>query len=154
MVKVFEGTPKRLTSNNSTGECRHALFDGWMRDRPRPKLVRLDPDGAYVSNATLEEITGRNLDVQVPPPEAPWHLSGLGIVQQLVKRAASRCAMNDGRTITCAECLNTALHSSQSLPQVWRIHTVSVVRTRAWATRRRTTGGNVWVSPATWRNDM
>ena len=88
-VRVMEETLRRLTSNNSTRECRDALIDGWMRDRPRPKLVRLDPDGAYVSNAMLELITGLNLDVQVTPPEAPWHLSVLGTVHQLVKRSAS-----------------------------------------------------------------
>ena len=41
-----------------------------MRDRPIPKLVRLDPGGAYVSNAMFEVITGLNLDVQVTPQEA------------------------------------------------------------------------------------
>ena len=80
VVKVFEDTWQRLTSNNSTGECRDALIDGWMRDGPRPKLVRLDPDGAYVSNAMLEVITVLNLGVQVPPLEALWHLSVLRIV--------------------------------------------------------------------------
>ena len=77
-----------------------------MRDRPRPKLVRLDPDGAYVSNAMLELITGLNLDVQVTPPEAPWHLSVLGTVQQLVKRSASLHAGHEGRMSTCAERLH------------------------------------------------
>ena len=36
-----------------------------MPDRPRPTLVRLDPDGAYVSYDMLGVITGLNLDVQV-----------------------------------------------------------------------------------------
>ena len=38
--------------------------------RPRPKLVGLDPDGPYVSNAMLEVITSLNVDVDVTPPEA------------------------------------------------------------------------------------
>ena len=35
----------------------------------KTKLVRLDPDGAYVSSAMLEVVTGLNLDVQVTPPQ-------------------------------------------------------------------------------------
>ena len=105
-VRVMEETLPRLTSDNGTGESRDAMIDGRMRDRPRPKLVRRDPDGAYVSNAMLELITGLNLDVQVTPPEAPWHLSVLGTVHQLVKRSASLHAMDEGRTNTCAERLH------------------------------------------------
>ena len=105
-VRVMGETLQRLTSNSSTGECRDALIDGWMRDRPRPKLVRREPDGAYVSNAMLEPITGLNLDVQVSPLEPPWHLSVLGTVQQLVKRSASLHARHEGRTSTCAERLH------------------------------------------------
>ena len=63
--------------------CRDAWIDGRVRDRPRPKLVRLDPVGAHVSNAVLEVITGLNLDVQVTPPKTPCHLSVLRIVQHL-----------------------------------------------------------------------
>ena len=105
-VRVFEEKVPRLTSNNSTGECCDALIDGWMLDRPRPKVVRLDPDGAYVSNAMLEVITVLDLHVQATPPEAPWYLRVLGIVQVL-KRSTSPYAMGEGRTSTCTECLNT-----------------------------------------------
>ena len=104
----MEETLRRLTINNNTQECRDALIDGWMRDRPRPKLVRRDPDGTYVSNAMLELITGLNLDVQVTPPEAPWHMSVLGTVQKLMKRFASVHARDERRTSTCAERLHIA----------------------------------------------
>ena len=93
MVRVFEETQQSPTSNNSTGECWDALIDGWMPERRRPKLVRLDPVGAYVSHPMVQVIAGLNLDVQVTPREAPWHLCVLGIVQQLVKRSASLYAI-------------------------------------------------------------
>ena len=89
----------------STAQCRDALITRpCCSERPTPKLVRLDPHGASpLSDAMLELITGLNLDVQVTPPEAPWHLSVLGTVQQLVKRSASLHARDEGRTSTCAE---------------------------------------------------
>ena len=91
-----------------------------MRDRPIPKLVRLDPGGAYVSNAMFEVITGLNLDVQVTPLEALWHLSVLDIVQQLVHRSVSLDAMGEGRTSTRAECLSTACTAyNRSLERGW-----------------------------------
>ena len=108
MVRVHEKTPQRVTAINSTGECCDALIDGWTRDRPRPKNVRLDPDGAYVWNAMLDVITGLNLDVQVTPPEGLWHLSVGGIVQLLVQRSPSLYSMDEARVSARAVCLNTA----------------------------------------------
>ena len=35
MVRVFEGTLRRLTSNNGTGECGNALIDGWIERHAR-----------------------------------------------------------------------------------------------------------------------
>ena len=89
-VKVLEETPTKSFNNNSAPECRDALINDWLTHKPRPKVIRLDPDGAYVSNVMLEAISGLQIDVQVTPPEAPWHLSVLGIVSQLFQ-ASVRC---------------------------------------------------------------
>ena len=35
MVRVFEETVRRLTSNNRTGECGNALIDGWIERHAR-----------------------------------------------------------------------------------------------------------------------
>ena len=71
IVTVFEESTSKITSNNSSEDCRKSLVKDWMAHRSRPKLLRLDPDGAYVSNNMLETISGLHLDVAVTPPEAP-----------------------------------------------------------------------------------
>ena len=75
----------------------------------------------------LEVINGLKLDVQVIPPEAPWHLSVLGIVQQLVKRSAPVYAMDEKKDEYMHRVFEHGLHSSQSCTQAWKIRPVSVV---------------------------
>ena len=80
----------------------------WMENRGRPKVVRLDPDKANMTNRMLDLLQCLQQDVQVTPPEAPWHLSVLGVVSELLTRTDTLCALDDGRRSSCSECLTIA----------------------------------------------
>ena len=67
---IFEESPQREGRNNTTDGCDTALLGRWMQHWERPK-VRLDPDGAYMSNRRLDMLQALQLDVQVTPPETP-----------------------------------------------------------------------------------
>ena len=68
-----------------------------MQHRGRPRLLRMDPDGAYMSNDMLkmlqEEIA---IDTEVIPAEAPWRLSITGTISNLIKRTATLYALDQG----------------------------------------------------------
>ena len=60
-------------------------------------MLRMDPDGAYMSNDMLkmlqEEIA---IDTEVIPAEAPWRLSITGTISNLLKRTATLYALDQG----------------------------------------------------------
>ena len=90
VITVFEETPGRNDKNNTTAEAKRSLLQDWMQHRGRPRLLRMDPDGAYMSNDMLkmlqEEIA---IDTEVIPAEAPWRLSITGTISNLLKRTAN-----------------------------------------------------------------
>ena len=54
VITVFEETPVRSDKNNTTAEAKRSLLQDWMQHRGRPRLLRMDPDGAYMSNDMLK----------------------------------------------------------------------------------------------------
>ena len=62
MITVFEGTRERSTRNNQTSECKGSLLKDWFVHRGRPRLIRMGPDGCYISThfITILESTPRS----------------------------------------------------------------------------------------------
>ena len=56
MVTVFEETRERSTRNNQTKECQESMLKDWFVHRERPRLIRMDPDGCYMSNEMLDTL--------------------------------------------------------------------------------------------------
>ena len=89
MVTVFEETRERSNRNNQTAECKESLLKDWFVHRGRPRLIRMDPDGCYMSNEMLNTLHhDLGLNTEVIPGEAPWKLSITGVIMRLVKRTA------------------------------------------------------------------
>ena len=110
MVTILEETRERSTRNNQTSECKESLLKDWFVHRGRPRLIRMDPDGCYMSKEmhdTLHHDLGIN--TEVIPGEAPWRLSITGVIMRLVKRTAHNYALDRGREASCQECLLQAV---------------------------------------------
>ena len=72
MVTVFEETRERSNRNNQTAECKESLLKDWFVHRGRPRLIRMDPDGCYMSNEMLNTLHhDLGLNTEVIPGEAP-----------------------------------------------------------------------------------
>ena len=56
VVTVFEETRERSNRNNQTTECKESLLKDWFVHRGRPRLIRMDPDGCYMSNEMLNTL--------------------------------------------------------------------------------------------------
>ena len=50
MITVFEETRERSSRSNQTLECKESLLKDWFVHRGRPRLIRMDPSGCYMSN--------------------------------------------------------------------------------------------------------
>ena len=71
MVTVFEETRERSNRNNQTAECKKSLLKDRFVHRGRPRLIRMDPDGCYMSNEMLNTLHhGLGLNTEVIPGEA------------------------------------------------------------------------------------
>ena len=106
MVTVFEETRERSTRNNQTLECKEPLLKDWFVHHGRPRLIRMDPDGCYMSNAMLDTLHHDfGINTEVKPGEAPWKVPITGVIMRLVKRTAHVYARDQGRALSCQECL-------------------------------------------------
>ena len=56
MVTVFEETRERSTRNNQTSQCKEPVSKDWFVHCGRPRLIRVDPDGCYMSNEMLDTL--------------------------------------------------------------------------------------------------
>ena len=87
MVTVFEKTRERSNRNSQTAERKESLLKDWFVHRGRPRLIRMDPDGCYMSNEMLNTLHHDfGLNIEVMPGEAPWKLSITGVIMRVVKR--------------------------------------------------------------------
>ena len=110
MVTVFEET-----RNNQTTECKESLLKDWFVHHGRPRLIRMDPDGCYMSNEMLDTLHhDLGLNTEVLPGEAPWK-SITGVIMRLVKRTAHIYALDQGRDASCQECLLQAVMAHSRL---------------------------------------
>ena len=99
-------TRERSTRNNQTSECKKSLLKDWFVHRGRPRLVRMDPDGCYMSNEMLDTLHhDLGINTEVIPGEAPWKLPITGVTMKLVKRTAHIYALDQGLDASCQECL-------------------------------------------------
>ena len=114
LVCIFEESPRRDGRNNTRYECKTASLECWMQHRGGPIAVRGDQDGTNRSNRMLDMWQGLPLDVHLTPPEAPWHLSVLGVVSQLIKRTATLYALGEGRRPSCSECLTMTCMANEA----------------------------------------
>ena len=115
MVTVFEETRERSTRNNQTSECKESLLKDWFVHRGRPRLIRMDPDGCFMSNEMLDTLH-HDLGInEVIPGEAPWKLSITGVIMRLVKRTTHIYALNQGRDASCQGCLLQAVMAHSRL---------------------------------------
>ena len=106
MVTVFEETRERSTRNNQTSECKEPLLKDWFVHRGKPRVIRMDPDGCYMINAMLDTLHhDLGINTEVIPGVAPWKLSITGVIMRLVKRTAHIYALDQGRSLSCQECL-------------------------------------------------
>ena len=116
MVIVFEETRESCTRNNQTSECKESLLKDWFVHRGRPRLIRMDPDGCYMSNEMLDTLHHElGINTEVIPGEAPWKLSITGVILRLVKRTAHIYALDHGRAASCQECLLQAVMAHSRL---------------------------------------
>ena len=116
MITVFEETRERSTRNNQTSECKESLLKDWFVHRGRPRLIRMDPDGCYMSNEMLDTLHhDLGINTEVIPGEAPWKLSITGVIMRLVKRTAHIYALDQGRDASCQECLLQAVMAHSRL---------------------------------------
>ena len=116
MVTVFEETRERSTRNNQTSECKESLLKDWFVHRGRPRLVRMDPDGCYMSKEMLDTLHhDLEINTEVIPGKAPWRLSITGVIMRLMKRTAHICALDQGRAACCQECLLQAVMAHSRL---------------------------------------
>ena len=110
MITVFEETRERSNRNNQTAECKESLLKDWFVHRGIPRLIRMDPDGCYMSNEMLNTLhDDLGLNTEVMTGEAPWKLSITGVIMRLVKRTAHLYALDQGRDASCQECLLQAV---------------------------------------------
>ena len=80
------------------------VAEGLVCGRPRP--IRMDPDGCYMRNEMLDTLHhDLGLNTKVISGEAPRKLSITGVVMRLVKRTAHIYALDQGRDVSCQECL-------------------------------------------------
>ena len=90
MVTVFEETRERSNRDNQTAECKESFLKDWFVHRGRPRLIRMDPDGCYMSNEMLNTSHhDLGFNTEVIPGEAPWKLSITGVIMRLVKRGTT-----------------------------------------------------------------
>ena len=116
MITVFEEIRERSTRNNQTSECKESLLKDWFVHRGRPRLIRMDPDGCYMSNEMLDTLHhDLGINTEVIPGEAPWKLSITGVVMRLLKRTAYIHALDQGRDASCQECLLQAVMAHSRL---------------------------------------
>ena len=116
MVTVFEETRERSNRNNQSTECKGSLLEDWFVHRGRPRFIRMDPDGCYMSNEMLDTLHhDLGLNTEVILGEAPWKLSISGVLRRLVKRTAHIYAQDQGRDALCQKCLLQALMAHSRL---------------------------------------
>ena len=116
MVTVCEETRERSNRNNQTTECKESLLKGWFVHCGRPRLIRMDPDGCYMSNEMLNTLHhDLGLNTEVTPGEAPRKLSITGVIMRLVQRTTHIYALDQGRDPSCKECLLQAVMAHSRL---------------------------------------
>ena len=94
----FKETRERSNRNNQTAECKESLLKDWFVHGGRLRLIRMDPDGCYMSNEMLNTLHhDLGLNTEVIPGEAPWKLSITGVIMRLVKRTAHIYPLDQGR---------------------------------------------------------
>ena len=49
-----------VTTNNNKNEVMASLLDDWMQHRGRAAVIRMDPDGAYMSQVMADMLTRNN----------------------------------------------------------------------------------------------
>ena len=93
-----------------------SLRKDWFVHRGRPRLIRMDPDGCYMSNEMIDILHhDLGINTEVNPGEAPWRWSITGVVMRLVKRTAQIYALDQGRDASCQECLLQAVMAHSRL---------------------------------------
>ena len=139
MVTIFQQTRERSARNNQTSECKESLLKDWFVHRGRRRLIRVDPDGCYMSNQmvdTLHHDLGFN--TKVIPGEAPWRLSITGVIVRLVERTAHIYALDQGREASCRDCLLQAVMTLSRLLKTWRIYSLAAsLQAQTSSDRRR-----------------
>ena len=102
MITVFDATRERSTRNSQTSERKESLSKDWFVHRGKPRLIRMDPDGCYMSNQLHHDL---GINTEVILGEASWKWSITGVIMRLVKRTAHIYALDQGRDASCQECL-------------------------------------------------
>ena len=75
MVRVFDETVQRLTSNNNTGECQNALMNGWMRTLEKNTTTTKGHGEAYPPSLTPPSMlpSPHHFTPPLPSPPLPSH---------------------------------------------------------------------------------
>ena len=96
----FEKTRERSNRNNQTAECKESPLKDWFVHGGKPRLIRMDPDGCYMSNEMLDTLYhDLGLNTEVIPEQAPWKLSITRVIMRLVKRTAHIYALDQDVTL-------------------------------------------------------
>ena len=99
-----------VTGRHARCQFMESLLKDWFVHRGRLRLIRMGPDGCYMSNEMLDTLHhDLGINTEVTPGEAPWKLSITGVIMKLVKRTAHIFALDQGRETSCQACLLQAV---------------------------------------------
>ena len=106
MITVFEETRDRSTRNSQTSECKESLLKDWFVHRGRPRLIRTDPDGCYMSNEMLDTLHhDLGINIEVIPGKTLKNVD-YGCHHETGETNSTHLRVGSGeRDASCQECL-------------------------------------------------
>eukprot|EP00959_Pyramimonas_sp_CCMP1952_P258386 5401008-Pyramimonas_sp.AAC.1 len=100
---------KMVKSRNATAEdLKDSLWSRWIGYFGRPRVLQVDPEGAWMSNAIRENLEGSGIQMDPIPGQAHWQIGGVERLISLIKDTMTVLAKeHPGRS--CEEYLARAM---------------------------------------------
>ena len=105
-------------SRNATSpELLHHFQEGWRQYFGKPRKLRVDPEGAWMSNETLNKLASENIFLDPIAGEAHWQLGVVENVIKTIKEIMDGLALEFGDQVSGRECLARAVgaHNEQDM---------------------------------------
>ncbi|CAK0788366.1 unnamed protein product [Prorocentrum cordatum] len=100
---------KMVKSRNATAEdLKDSIWSRWIGYFGRPRVLQVDPEGAWMSNAIRENLEGSGIQMDPIPGQAHWQIGGVERLISLIKDTMTVLAKeHPGRS--CEEYLARAM---------------------------------------------